>query len=252
VKFTSHRGRIEVRLDHGEGMARIRVADNGQGIDPAFLPHVFDRFWQGDSSTTRAHGGLGLDLAIVRYLTETHGGRVRADSPGHGLGATFTVELPLGRDGGAASHERAERARWETPVARSGDPTPALRDAHVLVVDDEEDSRDLVVSLLAGASANVVAASSTAEAMRSIIQRPPQLVVCDIGMPHEDGYSLIRQLRALDGASGRIPVIALTAYAREEDRRRTMSAGFQAHIAKPFEARELLTAAADLISKSAR
>jgi CheY-like chemotaxis protein len=225
-------------------MARIRIVDSGQGIDPAFLPHVFDRFWQADSSTTRTHGGLGLGLSIVRHIAEMHGGRVRADSPGVGLGATFTVELPLGVDVATEPPERGGAHEGQSGLL------PALKNACVLVVDDQADSRDLVCDFLAGAGVDVVAAGSVAEGLQAVHDRSPVLVVCDIGMPDADGFELLRQLRAMGGSHAGTPAIALTAYASEGDRQRALAAGFQAHIGKPFDAQELLRVAAELVSKT--
>jgi CheY-like chemotaxis protein/nitrogen-specific signal transduction histidine kinase len=242
VKFTPPGGTIAVRLDLAAGMARICVADNGQGIDPAFLPHVFDRFWQADSSSTRVHGGLGLGLSIVRHIIEMHGGKVRVESPGVGLGATFTVELPLGVDAAQALPAQ-EPVPEQQPKLLA-----ALKNTRVLVIDDEVDSRDLVGNLMAGAGADVVAVGSMAEGLRAVGDRSPELVICDIGMPFADGYELLRQLRAMGGSFAAIPVLALTAYARPEDRKRALDAGFQAHVGKPFDAQDLLVIAAGLIS----
>ena len=227
VKFTPSGGRIDVRLDASQGMARIRIADTGQGIDPAFLPHVFDRFWQGDSSTTRAHGGLGLGLAIVRHIVEMHGGRVQVESAGVGLGSSFSVELPLAA---GAADEVPARPEAEVPPARLS----LLKNARVVVIDDEADSRDLVVSILAATGANVVSAASVLEGLRAIDEQAPDLVICDIGMPHADGFDLLRQLRMMGDPHAATPAVALTAYAREQDRQRALAAGFQAHVGKPF------------------
>jgi PAS domain S-box-containing protein len=244
VKFTSSGGEIDIRLEGVEGMVRIRVADTGQGIDPALLPHVFDRFWQADSSTTRVHGGLGLGLAIVRHIVEMHGGQVRVESAGVGQGAAFTVELP-------ASIELPEPLDDPTmPREQPAELLAILRNARILVVDDEPDSRDLTVRLLSAAGANVVAAASVAEALRSVRDAAPELIVSDIGMPYADGFELLRQLRAPGQESDEIPVMALTAYARDEDRQRVLAAGFGAHLGKPFDTQELIAIAADLISKT--
>lgn len=243
VKFTPDGGRIEITLQTVDDKARIRVADNGQGIDASFLPHVFERFRQADGSTTRAHGGLGLGLAIVRHLTELHGGRVHAESPGRGLGATFTVELPLdvahaGEDaaGGQGNEERATQLR------------AVLKGARILVVDDEPDSRDLIASMFLGPGARVSTASSVDEAIRTLAVNPADLLICDIGMPYEDGYALMRRLQTLGGAYERMPAVAVTAYASAEDRQRAMAAGFMAHLGKPIEADQLLSVAARLLS----
>jgi CheY-like chemotaxis protein len=244
VKFTPPRGRIEVRLDTIGSMARICIADNGQGIDPVFLPHVFDRFWQADSSTTRAHGGLGLGLAIVQHIAEMHGGRVRVNSPGVGLGATFAVELPLSVDAATSALEGRPTQGDQSGLLA------VLKNACVLVIDDQADSRDLVDSLLSGSGALVVTAGSVAEGLHAVRDRSPELIVCDIGMPYADGFELLRQLRAMRDPHAGTPAIALTAYAREEDRQRALTAGFQAHIGKPFDGPEFLRVAAGLISKT--
>ena len=242
VKFTPHGGRIEVRLEAVDGRSRIVIADNGQGIDAAFLPHVFDRFRQADSSSTRAHGGLGLGLAIVRHLVEMHGGTVRAESPGSGLGATFTVELPSLATTVGPGAEELQRSL--AAMDHDANCLDVLENARVLIVDDEADSREIVVDLFTTAGAKVTAAASAAEAIRLVSRHAVDLLICDIGMPNEDGYSLIRQLRAIDGKKGVVPIVALTAYARGEDRERALVAGFQAHVAKPFDAQELLNVAA--------
>jgi PAS domain S-box-containing protein len=241
VKFTPQGGRIEVCLDTVDGHARVRVTDNGQGIDPQLVARVFERFWQADSSTTRAHGGLGLGLAIVRHLTEMHGGTVSAASAGVGRGATFTVELPLTTPGTTGSEEATESKLQKDLVA-------PLQNARVIVVDDEPDSRDLVASVLLDAGADVISAGSVAEALRALYDRPPRLVMCDLGMPYADGFDLLRQIRSLGGTYATVPVIAVTAYARDEDRKRALDAGFQAHIGKPFETRQLLTLAAEWVA----
>jgi PAS domain S-box-containing protein len=227
VKFTPPGGRVLIRLQHAAGMARIVVTDTGAGIAPEFLPHVFDRFRQADSSTTRIHGGLGLGLAIVRHIVEQHGGDVRAESRGLGEGSTFTVEIPLH---GSAPETDAPVAPAEAP--KSG----ALAGVKVLVVDDEPDARELTTALLQLSAAEVVAAASVADALAAMQDRPPQVVVTDIGMPDADGYALLGSFRAR-GYSG--PVIALTAYGRSEDRERALSAGFAEHVAKPTDAASL-------------
>jgi len=243
VKFTPQGGRIEVCLDTVNGQARVRVSDNGQGIDPQLVPRVFERFWQADSSTTRAHGGLGLGLAIVRHITEMHGGRVSATSAGVGLGATFTVTLPLTPSATTDSQESIDSKLPKELAAR-------LHNARVIVVDDEPDSRDLIASLLLDAGADVISVGSVAEALRAIYERAPQLVICDLGMPYADGFDLLRQLRSMGGTYTTIPVVAVTAYAREEDRQRALTAGFQAHVGKPFETQQLLTVAAEWLARA--
>lgn len=238
VKFTPTGGRIDVRLDVLDALARVQVADSGQGIAPEFLPHVFDRFRQADGSSTRMHGGLGLGLAIVRHLTELHGGRVHAESPGPGRGATFVVELPLHVPVDSRPHEAATS---HEPV--NGGPDPlirALAHARVLVVDDDPDSLDVLVAFLSRAGAVVSSASCVVDAMRLLTQGSFDLLVSDIAMPESDGFDLIRQLRAHGGRNARLPAVAVTAYAREEDRHRAITAGYQAHLAKPIDMQEAL------------
>jgi PAS domain S-box-containing protein len=243
VKFTPPGGRIDVRVDVKDGRARIQVADTGQGIDPEFLTHVFDRFWQRDSSMARVHGGLGLGLAIVRHIIDMHGGSVRADSPGVGLGATFTVELPLGTQINDLREVDAPRA--PSPAGRV-----SLEDAYIVVIDDEADSRELIISVLSPTGAEVVSASNVAEGLRAVYERKPDLVISDLGMPYADGFELLRQLRMMGEPYASTPAIALTAYARDEDRQRATAAGFQAHIGKPFDVNTLIQVAADLIRRT--
>jgi signal transduction histidine kinase/CheY-like chemotaxis protein len=245
VKFTPQRGRIEVRLEAVDNRARIQVVDTGQGIDPQLLPRVFERFWQADSSMTRMHGGLGLGLAIVRHITEMHGGQVSASSPGIGAGATFTIELPLTSPAAANPEPTLDSPTHDDALA-------ALQQARVIVVDDEADSRDLIASILLHAGAEVTSAGSVAEALRAVYTQRPQLVICDLGMPYADGFDLLRQIRSMGGIYDSVPVIAVTAYARDEDRNRALTAGFQAHVGKPFDARRLLAVAAEWVSKERR
>ncbi len=222
---------VGVRGDRGE----LTVSDNGPGIDPDFLPHAFDRFRQADSSTTRQHGGLGLGLAIVRHMVELHGGSVQAENlsgASAGTGAVFTVLLPL------AAEERAAPA-WD-PARAEALPSVSLPGVRVLAVDDEPDGREVVRELLERWGARVFTAGSAAEALREFEEHAPDLVLTDIGMAHEDGFSLLRRLRALPSArGGRLPVVALTAYASAEDRRRALAAGFDAHLTKPLQPAEL-------------
>jgi PAS domain S-box-containing protein len=242
VKFTPAGGRIDVSVALQAGRVQVRVADSGQGIEPEFLRHVFDRFWQRDSSTARVHGGLGLGLAIVQHIVEMHGGTVRADSAGIGLGATFIVELPLAISIG---QRRPDEPRDQRPAHVDG-----LRDAYIVVVDDEEDSRDLIASILAPTGAEVVAASSVAEGLRAVYERAPDLVISDLGMPYADGFEMVRQLRLMGEPYASTPAMALTAYARDEDRQRALAAGFQAHVGKPFDVDVLVQTAAALIRKA--
>jgi PAS domain S-box-containing protein len=252
IKFTPKGGHVDVTLRRVASHVEAVVSDNGQGIAPQLLPHVFERFRQGDSSSTRRHGGLGLGLAIVKHLVELHGGSVTARSHGEGQGSTFTVTLPIRATVGDAEPARAPAGA--TP-ARPGDAAgdlPSLAGLRVLVVDDEPDARDLVRRLLEGAGAEVTTAASAADAVQRLSDatrsgRPPQVIVSDIGMPDEDGYALIRRVRQLPpDAGGDIPAAALTAFARSEDRTRAMLAGFQSHVAKPVEPGELVAVVASL------
>jgi signal transduction histidine kinase/ActR/RegA family two-component response regulator len=256
VKFTPAGGRISVRLERAASNLQVSVIDTGEGIRPEFLPHVFDRFRQADASTTRRHGGLGLGLAIVKQLVELHGGTIRADSPGAGRGSTFVVSLPVAappaESGSVAgpgplpstsADGASSRRRNEDRVVLSG--------VIVLVVDDEPDARALVRRVLEDCQATVVTAASSAEALDLIRTRPPTVLISDIGMPHEDGYALIRAVRALGpDQGGDTPAIALTAYARSEDRVRAIQHGFQMHVVKPVEPAELVTVVASLAGPS--
>jgi PAS domain S-box-containing protein len=245
VKFTRSGGLVEVRFQRINSHAEIVVADNGEGIKPDFLPHVFERFRQADGSTTRAHGGLGLGLAIVRHLVELHGGTVHAESEGEGRGATFTVRLPLLMP----DHQRTEPQRRQVAtfdLSRS-DSSAVLTGLRVLIVDDEEDARELVSTMLGRSGAVVQAASSAREALALLESWKPQVLIADIGMHGEDGYDLIRKVRTLpENQGGNIPAVALTAYARVEDRLRALSSGFQVHLAKPVDPDELAVAVRNL------
>ncbi|MBW4463634.1 MAG: PAS domain S-box protein [Nodosilinea sp. WJT8-NPBG4] len=254
VKFTAEGGRVEVWLEQEGGdrgadssspyhpsHARITVTDTGKGISSDFLPYVFEQFRQESSATTRRFGGLGLGLAIVRYLVELHGGTIQADSPGDGQGATFTVRLPL------MPHQ---------PVAKP-DPAPSkasidLRGTRILVVDDDDNTREFLAFLLELHGANVLATATADEAIATLTQFMPEVLLSDIGMPDVDGYMLLRQIRALPAEQGgTVPAIALTAYAGEIDYRQAMAAGFQRHMAKPLEPQALIQAIASLLKQSA-
>lgn len=262
VKFTSIGGRVEVELQRSEfsvissqiedatqptypprGYAQITVTDTGKGIDPDFLPYVFDYFRQADGATTRKFGGLGLGLAIVRHLVELHGGTVEATSPGEGQGATFTVRLPL-----------MQSSRFNNQVSKIDlvDETTAfpLRGAQILLVDDEPDTRDYLAFVLEQAGAMVKIATSAQEALQKLARLLPQLLLSDIGMPDMDGYMLIRQVRQLPpDRGGMIPAIALTAYAGELNQQQAIAAGFQLHLPKPVEPGDLVKAIASLLSQ---
>jgi hypothetical protein len=245
IKFTPRGGRVQVVLERVNSHVELSVIDTGEGIAPTFLPLVFDRFRQADASTTRRHGGLGLGLAIVKQLVELHGGAIWAKSPGPGQGSTFVVALPL-------SVIHPEPDPTQQPRRRHPKAAPMTGvNGHVLVVDDEPDARRLVRRLLEDCKATVRTASTAAEALAALRAQPPDVLVSDIGMPGEDGYTLIRSVRALDGAQGRdTPAVALTAYARSEDRIRAIQHGFQMHIAKPVEPTELVTIVAALAGRA--
>jgi CheY-like chemotaxis protein len=239
VKFTPEGGRVRVLLDSEGGHARITVSDNGPGIAGAFLPHVFEPFRQADGTITRNYGGLGLGLAIVRRLVELHGGRVRAESAGPGQGAAFEVRFPL-----RAPEPDRRVPETRRPSLACPPNVPGLR---VLVVDDEADARELVSTLLERCGAKVQAASSVREALEEMKRFRPDVLLCDLAMPDEDGYGLIRHIRSLPPSEGgRVPAAALTAHARAEDRRRTLLAGFNMHVPKPVDPEELLAIVASL------
>ena len=249
LKFTPRAGRVEVQLRESGGQAQISVSDSGQGIKPEFLPFVFDRFRQADASTTRHHGGLGLGLSIVKNLVEMHGGTVSVHSAGERQGATFTVLLPLAAPTQvtATAEPAADTDNMAREALSSPHPGPALTGLRILVVDDEADARSLARRVLEECGAHVVTAGSAAEAMAAVDPESiPSVIVSDIGMPEQDGYDLIKQLRLLPGDAGRIPAIALTALARGEDRTRALLAGYQRHISKPVDPAELVSAIANL------
>lgn len=250
VKFTPKGGKIQVRLERVNSHLEITVADNGIGIDPQFLPHLFERFSQSDSSITRSFGGLGLGLAIVRHLVELHGGTIVGKSLGKDQGSTFVISLPLRAEVSSPDSERG--AHPTSPRHDTKAEHTQLEGALVLAVDDEIDSVLLMKMLLEEAGARVLTASTAAAAYELIKQHKPNILLCDIGMPAEDGYSFIRRVRLLSPEEGgAIPAIAVTAFARTEDRTNAMRAGFQLHVAKPFEATELLACVANLLSRRA-
>jgi PAS domain S-box-containing protein len=247
IKFTPKGGRIQVLLQRVNSHLELSVSDTGIGIPETFLPHVFDRFSQRDSSTTRAHGGLGLGLAICKQLVELHGGRIRASSPGEGLGSTFGVELPV-----SILQIRDEASRHHPTVATSAADQialPRLDGVHVFVVDDEPDARDLLARVFQDQGAEVKTFGSASDLLEALKSHRPALIVSDIGMPGMDGYQMMRALRASESRDTRIPALALTAFARAEDRKRSLLAGFQAHLAKPFDMAELVLVVADLVGR---
>ncbi|HEY6122216.1 MAG TPA: ATP-binding protein [Pyrinomonadaceae bacterium] len=244
VKFTPEGGLITIRVEHLGSHVKLSVTDTGQGIDRGFLPLVFDRFCQADSSTTRGYGGLGLGLAIVRHLVELHGGTVQADSAGLGKGSTFSVTLPL--ISARISADNFPRLA-DIPSLKT-----SLKGLRVLVVDDEADARQIISSLISRTGAEVLACESASEALTMLEQWKPDVLMSDIAMPEEDGYSLINKVRSLPAEKGgRIPAAAFTAYARDEDRKRALAAGFQMHIPKPISGGQLLSLVARLAGKLA-
>jgi len=248
IKFTPRAGRVEVRLREQGGNAVIRVSDSGIGIRPDFLPYVFDRFRQAEGSITRTHGGLGLGLSIVRHLIELHGGTAEVESTGEGEGATFSVRLPL----------RGELTE-DDPLDRTGVTSPGLfstpdllAGVRVVVVEDEADTRELLALSLQQCGAEVAAFGSVPEALASFDLAVPDVLLSDIGVPGEDGYSLIRKVRAREPAlGGNVPAAALTAYARAEDRLRALESGYQTHLAKPIDPAELIATVARLAGRTA-
>ena len=240
LKFTDPGGTIDVRLGMNGRFARIVVSDTGHGISPDFLPHVFERFRQADHSSSRRHGGLGVGLALVHDLIELHGGSVRAQSEGEGKGATFTIDLPT-----LSSRDVDDRVEGDGQQVFA-----SLADVRVLLIDDEIDARDLSQAVLEQCGARVQAVSSGTEALAVLAEAPPSLlphvIVSDLGMPTEDGYHLIRRIRALDAELGRIPAVAVTGYATSEDVERALDAGFQLHISKPMDPAAFVAAVAEL------
>jgi PAS domain S-box-containing protein len=247
IKFTPMGGRVEIRLERADSMVRLMVRDSGKGIRGELLPFVFDRFRQGETSTGRQYGGLGLGLAIVRHIVELHGGVVRAESAGEDCGATFTVDLPVNPTPVATVVPQPARRPVESEdVGRLIN----LRGLRVLVVDDEADARELMRMVLRSSGAEVMATACAEEAFEQLEQWHPDILVSDIGLPGDDGYVLIQKLREREAEHGRsIPAIALTAYARAEDRTRALSAGFQMHVAKPLEPADFVAAIASLVGK---
>ncbi|PYQ96738.1 MAG: hybrid sensor histidine kinase/response regulator [Acidobacteria bacterium] len=251
VKFTPEGGRVDVSVEPAGASVELNIVDTGQGIDPEFLPHVFERFRQAEGTPSRRHGGLGLGLAIVRQLVELHGGTVHAASAGSGRGATFTVRLPA-----LAAGAQVERGPGIADRRFAGSrESPALRLPHLddlrLVVDDDNDGRTLTTLVLTQAHASVKAVASAREALQALETERPDVLVSDIGLPDEDGYSLIRRIRHRETQRGGfLPAIALTGYARADDKIRALVAGFQAHVVKPLEPAELMAAITDVRGRS--
>jgi CheY-like chemotaxis protein len=249
VKFTPAGGKVQVVLARVNSHVEVSVIDTGLGIKEAFLPFVFDRFRQDDGSTTRKHGGLGLGLSIVKQLVELHGGMVTVTSEGENRGATFVVALPL-----AATRPHDDDEDRQHPTASQSlldyDP-PKLDGVRVLIVDDDSDTRMLIERIFTNHGMEVFAASSADAALELTQQKLPQLIVSDIGMPGQDGYEFMRRVRSLPAdQGGATPSIALTAFARSEDRQRALMAGYQMHMSKPVEPSELVIASASLVKRS--
>lgn len=253
VKFTPKSGRIEVGLLRVNSEVEISVGDSGEGISSEFLPYVFERFRQGDGKTTRLHSGLGLGLAIVRHLVELHGGTVKAHSDGPGRGATFKVRLPVLSINRVPGSKTAAR---DLTKARGADGLsierlPRLDGVRVLVVDDDSDTRQMLNAVLSECQAEVITAASAAEAIEEIERRKPDVLVSDLGMPEQDGYEFIKNVREMESADHtvRIPALALTAYAKAEDRVRALASGYQVHLSKPVEPAEFVLVVANLAGR---
>ena len=265
IKFTPKGGRVELGVRRDAELFRIFVSDTGKGIEPEFLPHVFDRFYQADGSSTRRHGGLGLGLSLVKSLVELHGGEVKAESEGMGRGSTFTVMLPLAINSGMAAVESPTLAPFagaaSGAMTESSIPLPhgvTIEGVRVLAVDDQEEARMTLSNFLGKCGAVVTTASSAAEALAFLSDHQggerPDVLVCDIAMPGEDGYSALRRVRALEHERGvtpqqQIPAIALTAMARGEDRLQALNAGFKMHVSKPVEPVELVIVIASVVGQ---
>ncbi|HEY9694865.1 MAG TPA: ATP-binding protein [Oculatellaceae cyanobacterium] len=246
IKFTLSNGRVEVRLNCVDNQAQIQVSDTGQGIAPEFIPYVFERFRQENSSTTRSHGGLGLGLAIVRHLVELHGGKVSAESAGIDRGATFKVQLPLINNQEVAN-QNFKNTSSSAALNSQSLKSKTLKGLRILVVDDEADAREVMTTVLEQFGAEVTAKDSVRQALEVLELQLPDILVSDIGMPTEDGYSLISQWRRREGISGKhLPAVALTAYASEQDRERALAAGFDLHVGKPVNFTDLALAIAQL------
>jgi signal transduction histidine kinase/ActR/RegA family two-component response regulator len=248
VKFTPEGGSVGIRLERSGSHIKLSINDTGKGIATDFLPHVFDRFRQADSTTTRNYGGLGLGLAIVRHLVELHGGTVSAESGGEGRGATFSTTFPIL----AVSTElQSAETAFDAREGKASNSRCELEGLRVLVVDDEPDTRHVISAVITKSGAEVKTCASVAEALEMLKLWKPDILMSDIGMPDEDGYSLIRKVRALSVESGGlIPAAALTAYARDDDRERALEAGFQMHVAKPIGSKELIATVAGLAGRA--
>ncbi len=250
IKFTPKGGRVQVLLERVNSHVEVTVSDTGIGIPPDFLPYVFDRFSQKDTSTARRYGGLGLGLAIAKQLIELHGGRLHAKSAGEGRGASFIINLPLTiHSADAEEPHRFHPTRSSAPEALTV--LPRLDGVRVLAVDDEPDARDLMQRVLAEHGAIVITAGSGDEALRIFETVPFDVLLSDIGMAGMDGYQLIRRIRATERKGQHLPALALTAFARPEDRKKVILSGYQSHLAKPFDLAELVIVIAGLVGRTA-
>ena len=245
IKFTPRDGLVRIALAAVDGHVEITVQDSGVGIKPEFMAHVFERFRQGDASTTRKHGGLGLGLSIVKHLIEQHGGTVRVDSAGEERGASFTIELP------AANRQllsaRSDRAPYSPPSPLTSEILQRdLSGLKVLVVDDEPDARELIKRILSDCHAIVTTAANASEALGAFQRSRPDVLISDLGMPDVDGFELLALVRSMENGDPEVPAVALTAFARSEDRLRALEAGFRSHISKPVEPSELIATVAQM------
>ena len=244
VKFTPRGGTIDLRVDHDQSVLRFSIIDTGKGIDAEYLPHVFEPFSQEDATTTRSHEGIGLGLSIVRSLLELHGGRIRAASEGRGKGSTFTFELPVLDSAMPFTSEKPDVSTTEIPApVRS---LPDMTGLRLLVVDDQDSARDLVAAIFRRGNASVNTAASVREALQTFNADTPDVVICDLAMPEEDGFDFLNAIRAINAPAKKTPIIALTAFGRPEDRERTLAAGFDAYVKKPVDPEELATLARNL------
>jgi signal transduction histidine kinase/ActR/RegA family two-component response regulator len=249
VKFTNEGGRVEARLGRAGGQAELTVNDTGIGIEPQFLPYVFDRFRQADSATTRLYSGLGLGLAIVRHIVEMHGGSVSVSSPGKDQGATFKIRLPLASPSSLSQLEsrRRELEASQMKAKRVLESRHRLDGVRVLLVEDNPETLDMLKFIFDGSGAEVIATTSAGEALEALEHQRPDALVSDIAMPDVDGYELIRRVRSREPEKGgNIPAVAVTAHARAEDRLRVLASGFQMHLAKPIDPEELIAVVASL------
>jgi signal transduction histidine kinase/ActR/RegA family two-component response regulator len=249
IKFTQRGGSVNIELNCIESTARLTVSDTGDGISAEFLPYVFDRFRQAEGSISRKQGGLGLGLAVARHLVELHGGAITAESEGVGKGSVFSVDLPLGQERRDPARAEERRRELERRHSRSGG-VVRLDGVHVLLVEDDDDSRKLLGTMLKRYGARVTSTKSAEEALRVFENELPDVMISDIGMPDQDGYELVRKLRAMPAEKGgAVPAIALTGYASRKDRERALNSGYQQHMAKPIEQADLMKSIAALVGR---